>query len=234
VGLQAEAARVCNTYTSGQKQRLGLGAALLTNPEMLVLDEPTGGLDPEGVGQLRSLMGNLALHGVTIILCTHALKDIGEVLTRVAIMKQGIALVHGAVTDLLATNGGVLLGFDHPEWAPLAIRVLQDAAAGQVPWLQGVEYVRIGRSTASPSTERLLLLGVPFERAGEINALLAGQDIYAAELRPHEVTLEQFYHLTVKDEPPGEWLDTTVDQPVLSRQAGSPVVRVPSARSGGR
>jgi ABC-2 type transport system ATP-binding protein len=92
------------TMSLGMKQRLGIGAALLGDPEVLVLDEPTNGLDPEGIAEVRELIINEAARGKTIIIASHILSEVEKVCSHVAILKNGILLAQGNVKALLGSE----------------------------------------------------------------------------------------------------------------------------------
>lgn len=93
-----------STYSLGMKQRLAIGAALLGNPEVLLFDEPTNGLDPVGIAEIRELIKDLANQGKTIIMASHLLDEVEKVCTHVAIMKRGKLLAAGPVNEVLANE----------------------------------------------------------------------------------------------------------------------------------
>jgi ABC-2 type transport system ATP-binding protein len=93
-----------STYSLGMKQRLAIGAALLGNPEVLLFDEPTNGLDPVGIAEIRELIKNLSRQGKTIIMASHLLDEVEKVCTHVAIMKRGKLLAAGPVNEVLANE----------------------------------------------------------------------------------------------------------------------------------
>lgn len=93
-----------NTYSLGMKQRLAIGAALLGNPEVLVFDEPTNGLDPVGIAEIRELIKKLSKQGKTIIMASHLLDEVEKVCTHVAILKQGTLITHGDVNEILVNE----------------------------------------------------------------------------------------------------------------------------------
>jgi len=95
------------TYSLGMKQRLAIAAALLGNPRILVLDEPTNGLDPAGIAEIRELIIKLSNEGITIIMASHLLDEVEKVCTHVAILKRGNLLVTGHVDDLLRSEDQV-------------------------------------------------------------------------------------------------------------------------------
>jgi ABC-2 type transport system ATP-binding protein len=91
-----------SSYSLGMKQRLAIGAALLGNPDVLVFDEPTNGLDPVGIAEIRDLIKSLAASGKTIIMASHLLDEVEKVCTHVAILKKGTLLTAGPVDEVLA------------------------------------------------------------------------------------------------------------------------------------
>ncbi|GAA2291580.1 ABC transporter ATP-binding protein [Streptomyces kunmingensis] len=108
VGLTAAAAKKSKAYSLGMKQRLGLAAALLQPRRLLVLDEPTNGLDPQGMREIRTLVRELASDGTTVFLSSHLLDEIEQVCTHAAVMAQGRLITQGPVADLAATTRGRL------------------------------------------------------------------------------------------------------------------------------
>jgi ABC-2 type transport system ATP-binding protein len=106
VGLIERAEQRVGGYSTGMKQRLGLAAALLADPDLLILDEPTNGLDPAGIQEIRRFIRDLVdHHGKTVFLSSHILSEIEQVCDRVAIINQGELVREGAVADLLAGTG---------------------------------------------------------------------------------------------------------------------------------
>lgn len=93
-----------STYSLGMKQRLAIAAALLGNPEVLVFDEPTNGLDPVGIAEIRELIKKLAQEGKTIIMASHLLDEVEKVCTHVAIMKKGTLITAGSVQNVLVNE----------------------------------------------------------------------------------------------------------------------------------
>jgi ABC-2 type transport system ATP-binding protein len=93
-----------STYSLGMKQRLAIGAALLGNPKVVLLDEPTNGLDPVGIAEIRQLIQEMAQRGVTVIMASHLLDEVEKVCTHVAILKKGILLTAGAVDEVLTNE----------------------------------------------------------------------------------------------------------------------------------
>ncbi|MFF3747259.1 ABC transporter ATP-binding protein [Streptomyces kronopolitis] len=103
VGLAAAAGKKARAYSLGMKQRLGLAAALLRPRDLLVLDEPTNGLDPQGMREIRALVRELAADGTTVFLSSHLLDEIEQICTHAAVMTRGRLLTQGTVADLTAT-----------------------------------------------------------------------------------------------------------------------------------
>jgi len=116
-----------SSYSLGMKQRLAIGAALLGTPSVLVLDEPTNGLDPEGIAEVRELIADLNEQGHTIIIASHLLDEVEKVCTHVAILKNGDLLSCGSVKEILADD----------DWVELSAKNLPalNAAMSQYPGL---------------------------------------------------------------------------------------------------
>jgi ABC-2 type transport system ATP-binding protein len=164
------------TYSQGMKQRLAIAATLLAEPELIILDEPTNGLDPAGTVELRSLIRTLAEQGQTIVLCSHQLHEVEQVCQRVAILKQGRVLAQGSVAELLQQHhGGV------------QVRVVDDAPRA-LELLRGVSWIG-----AVEQQGDWLLINVPGSRVPEVNALLTRHDIPVAEIHTRTESLEQFF-----------------------------------------
>ncbi|MBE7188944.1 ABC transporter ATP-binding protein [Jatrophihabitans endophyticus] len=102
VGLTPAAGKRYRAYSLGMRQRLGIAAALLRPRDLLVLDEPTNGLDPQGTREIRTLIGELAADGVTVFLSTHLLGEVQQVCTDVGVMSAGRLVWQGALADLVA------------------------------------------------------------------------------------------------------------------------------------
>ncbi|QIJ64139.1 ABC transporter ATP-binding protein [Streptomyces sp. JB150] len=109
VGLTAAAGKKAKAYSLGMKQRLGLAAALLQPRRLLVLDEPTNGLDPQGMREIRTLVRELADDGTTVFLSSHLLDEIEQVCTHAAVMARGRLITQGTVADLAAGLRGRLV-----------------------------------------------------------------------------------------------------------------------------
>ena len=101
VGLQGRGGDKYKTYSLGMKQRLGIAAALLPNPELLILDEPTNGLDPEGIQEVRDLLKKLASQGTTVFVSSHLLSEIEIISQHIVMLRKGEVVFAGAIEDLL-------------------------------------------------------------------------------------------------------------------------------------
>jgi ABC-2 type transport system ATP-binding protein len=104
VNLYERRASKFSTFSLGMKQRLAIAAALLGSPEVLVLDEPTNGLDPVGIAEIRELIKNLAKQGTTVIMASHLLDEVEKVCNYVAVLKKGVLLVDGKVDEVMSAE----------------------------------------------------------------------------------------------------------------------------------
>lgn len=109
VGLGGVGRRPVRAYSLGMRQRLGLAAALLREPELLILDEPTNGLDPQGIGEIRQLLLKLHAAGTTIFLSSHLLAEVEQLCTRVGVLDRGRLIVQSELAELQKPTGRVIL-----------------------------------------------------------------------------------------------------------------------------
>jgi ABC-2 type transport system ATP-binding protein len=123
VGLGNVDRRPVRAYSLGMRQRLGLAAALIRRPQLLILDEPTNGLDPQGIREIRALLAELAVGGTTVFLSSHLLGEVEMICTKAAMMNQGRLVVQDRVEHLLAPTGRLVI--DTPD-ADLAIALLAE------------------------------------------------------------------------------------------------------------
>ena len=175
VGLASRARDRFRAYSLGMRQRLGIAAALLNDPQLILLDEPTNGLDPAGQQEIRALIRGLAEGGRTIFLCSHTLHEVEQLCGRVAILKAGRVIAQGRVDELLRRGHGLL------------VRVAGDSSRARA-LLETLEWVR-----AVAARGDALLVDAPIERAAEMNMFLAAQSVPVAEIRAHEERLEDFF-----------------------------------------
>jgi ABC-type multidrug transport system ATPase subunit len=115
VGLAGIDARPVRAYSLGMRQRLGLASALLRTPTLLILDEPTNGLDPRGIREIRDLLDELNSAGTTVFLSSHLLAEIEAFCSRVGVMDRGRLVVQDDLESLRAPTGRVLVGTTEPE-----------------------------------------------------------------------------------------------------------------------
>ena len=173
VGLTEAADRRVRGLSVGMMQRLGVAAALITEPELVILDEPTSGMDPPGIQEMRALIRSLADHdGVTVILASHQLQEVQRVCDRVAIFNKGKVITEGKVSDLTASGERLRLSV-----TPLAkaLSVLGDRAT-----LDGDAVVAaVPRAEAAAAIKALVEGGVDIEEARWIGADL--EDVFMSE-----------------------------------------------------
>ena len=178
VGLGQRADERFRGYSLGMKQRLAIAATLLKTPDLLILDEPTNGLDPAGIREIRDLVKGLGASGVTVLLSSHILAEVQQVCDSVTIIGNGRLLASGTVDDLMATTG--------------AYRVVADDPAGAARLLQAQ-----GMSTTADGSA----LTVQTERPGtDISRVLGEGRVWLHELTPLRADLESvFLDLTADD-----------------------------------
>ncbi|MBT8304784.1 MAG: ATP-binding cassette domain-containing protein [Bacteroidia bacterium] len=105
VGLLDRKNSKFRTYSLGMKQRLAIASALLNDPEILILDEPTNGLDPQGIHQIRQIIKDIANDGTTILLASHLLDEVEKVCSHVVVLRKGVKLYSGRVDEMISSHG---------------------------------------------------------------------------------------------------------------------------------
>ena len=105
VGLLDRKDSAFNTFSLGMKQRLAIASALLNDPEVLILDEPTNGLDPQGIHQIREIIKAIAKKGTTILLASHLLDEVEKVCSHVVVLRKGVKLYSGRVDEMISSHG---------------------------------------------------------------------------------------------------------------------------------
>ncbi|NTW02680.1 MAG: ABC transporter ATP-binding protein [Oscillochloris sp.] len=175
VSLTARAHDKARTYSQGMRQRLAIAAALLPEPELIILDEPTNGLDPAGTVEVRDLIRTLAAGGRTILLCSHLLHEVEQLCGRVAILKAGQLIAQESVADLLQRDAGIRVRVEGD--SSLAIALIR-----ALPWVKEVT-----------SEGDLLLVEAPSARVAELNRYLAHHEVAIAEIGVRERSLESFF-----------------------------------------
>ena len=188
VGLADVGGRAVGGYSTGMRQRLAFALALLRQPELLILDEPTNGLDPAGVVEVRQLIAGLAGEGTTVFLSTHVLTEVEQLCSDVAVLVRGRIVAQRPTRELLADGAGMRVRFDSPDQAATAALALR--SGGFTVRAEEPAPVAPGRSTS-------LVIGAPPEDGSRLARLLAEHGLYPAELAPLRPTLESaFLELT--------------------------------------
>lgn len=119
------------TYSLGMKQRLAIAAALLGNPDVLILDEPTNGLDPKGIAEIRELILKIASQGITIILASHILDEVQKTCSHVAVLENGKKLFSGSVNEVLNDSSWVELASDNMPALKIALDNISEVTSIQ-------------------------------------------------------------------------------------------------------
>lgn len=183
VGLTEAAHDRVRTYSLGMKQRLGLAAVLLKDPELLVLDEPANGLDPAGLKEVRDLLRELADEGRTVFLSSHLLNEVQMICDSVAILAHGRCIAQGPVEEVLQVRGGSAFVVRAPKLREAKTAL---SKAGFPSTFRGDHSLRVAADVGS---------------AGRITKALADAGIYLTELRGEEISLEAvFLELTGEPE----------------------------------
>jgi ABC-type multidrug transport system ATPase subunit len=166
VGLAGVGRRPVKAYSLGMRQRLGLAGALLRRPELLVLDEPTNGLDPQGIAEVRALLLELHRGGTTVFLSSHLLAEVEQMATRVGVLDRGRLVLQEELAVLTAPTGATVVTKPEPE----RVRATLD---GRVSAVEG---------------QRVVVRG---EDPAEVNALLVRAGVPVTGLALERPTLEQ-------------------------------------------
>ena len=124
-GLGSRANDKVKTYSQGMKQRLGIAQALMGNPKLLILDEPTNGLDPEGMKEIRDLVGELSSEGITVFISSHLLDEVQKICSHVAMISLGELIIAGKMEDLLR-NSEMLMTEIHVDQREKSINILSN------------------------------------------------------------------------------------------------------------
>ena len=176
VGLEDRAGDLYRSFSTGMRQRLGIAAALLHEPELVILDEPLNGLDPPAILLVRQLIQDLARkEGRTVLVSSHQLHEVELSCERVAIMRKGELVTEGAVEELLRQTARVEVETPEPDKALEAAR--------------GLAFV-----TRAERQEATVLVELPDERRAELNAALCAAGVKVSALVPRRRTLEELFH----------------------------------------
>jgi len=186
VGLGERGRDRFRSYSLGMKQRLAIAGTLLKDPELLIFDEPTNGLDPAGIHEIRQTMRGLADAGRTVLVSSHILNEVQQVADTVTIIGRGRLLAEGDVDDILARGGTEAVRVRAPDPA-VAAQVLVEAGFAPEPGPEGTVLVR-----ARPGAPRL--------DSSAVTRVLAQREIYLAELVWQRPDLEEvFLNLTAEE-----------------------------------
>lgn len=179
VGLKERAKDKVRTYSMGMKQRLSLALALMHDPELVILDEPTNGLDPAGIIEFRETIRRLQGDGKTVFLSSHLLSEVEKVCSHVALISRGRILASGSVEELLGKTKAIWLKVSD--------------ADGAVCLLEGIEWIK----SVKKKETGLVVAEAEEQRAYEINELLISNGIHVNETKISEGSLEDFFLATI-------------------------------------
>jgi ABC-2 type transport system ATP-binding protein len=179
VGLEKAARRKAGGYSLGMRQRLGIAAALLGDPPVLMLDEPFNGMDPEGIIWMRGFLASLAAQGRAVLVSSHLMSELQDTAGRLVIIGRGKVVADTSTADLLAAASGdrVTVRTTAPEAAMTAL-------------------ARAGASAVADGPDALTVSGLP---AGRVIALLSEGSVPVSEVSAHRATLEEAYLELTRD-----------------------------------
>ena len=180
------AKRKSGRFSTGMRQRLGIAAALLDRPDLVILDEPANGLDPNGVVDIRNLISSLARDGITIFLSSHVLPEVEQLCRRVAILQAGRIVAEGETQAMLQQGERLYVRFDAADDVGRARPILD----------------RLG-PTIEADGAPALLLDADASRGTEVVRALASNDLYPAEVSLRRPTLESVFIELTGDHEPG-------------------------------
>lgn len=179
VGLLERKDSKFRTFSLGMKQRLAIASSLLNSPEILILDEPTNGLDPQGIHQVREIIKDIASKGTTILLASHLLDEVEKVCTHVVILQKGVSLYAGSVDGMNTNHGFMILQSDNNT-------VLKSA----------LEEMDVFTNIKQEGEVIIAYLKEPTD-ASEVNKKLFNKGIVLSQLEKRKETLEeQFLEIT--------------------------------------
>ena len=159
------------------KQRLGIAYALLGNPDLVILDEPTNGLDPEGMTEVRELIRGLADGNRTVLLSSHLLHEVEQVCDSVTIIAEGKLVAEGEVADLVRSVRG----------EQVRVKTTDDLKAREI--LSALDWVE----EVGTMADGALFVSAPTERSGELTAAMGRAEVYVTEMGPVRTSLEEYF-----------------------------------------
>ncbi|UJF36103.1 ABC transporter ATP-binding protein [Paenibacillus hexagrammi] len=185
VGMDQRIHDKVRTYSLGMRQRLGIAQALLGRPSLLILDEPTNGLDPQGIKEMREFIQRLAKNGLSLFVSSHLLSEIQQMCDRVAIISHGEVIQVGAVDELIAQGGKVAWTLNPGSKA--------EQLLAKSTWVQSIEEVTFPVGYHTESTVRTITTLMNKEDVPQVNRELleAGISLYAVEIK--NPTLEDLF-----------------------------------------
>jgi ABC-2 type transport system ATP-binding protein len=215
-GLQTVARRKAGGYSLGMRQRLGIAAAMLGDPPMVMMDEPFNGMDPEGIIWMRGFLRTLAAQGRAILVSSHLMSELEDIADHLVIVGRGKVIADASTRDLLAAASGnrVMVGTTA---APAATAALERAGAAVVVDGRGGVTDTATSGTATSGARTLTVSGLTAEQVVQV---LTAKAVPFSEISAHRATLEQAY------------LDLTRD--AAEFRAAPPAPAAPSADSPGR
>lgn len=179
VGLLERKDSKFKTYSLGMKQRLAIASALLNDPEILILDEPTNGLDPQGIRQIRDIIRHIASLGTTILLASHLLDEVEKVCSHVVVLRKGVVLYTGTVNGMISNEGFFELQANDNQTLKTILQ--------QHPAIDKIE----------ENESKLTVYLKESLEAEDLNKYLSSQGIYLSHLVKRQYSLEeQFIQLT--------------------------------------
>jgi ABC-2 type transport system ATP-binding protein len=179
VGLEKAARRKAGGYSLGMRQRLGIAAALLGDPPILMLDEPFNGMDPEGIIWMRGFLASLAAEGRAVLVSSHLMSELQDTAGRLVIAGRGKVIADTSTADLLAAVSG----------DRVTVRTTAQQAATTL-------LARAGAGVAADGPDALTVSGLP---AGRVIALLSDHSVPVSEVSAHRATLEEAYLELTRD-----------------------------------
>ena len=186
-GLGPAANRKVGGFSTGMRQRLALALAMLHRPRLVILDEPTNGLDPGGVVEVRATITELARTGTTVFLSSHVLSEVEQLCDLVAVLARGRVVASGAPAELLDGPGLLRVGFDSAAEAETARRLLTDDGMAVTP---------------AGADDAALSVGVAASDGSRIARRLAAAGLFPAELTPVRQSLEAVFLELTRDAAP--------------------------------
>jgi len=174
-GLYDRRHSMFRTFSYGMRQRLAIAAALLCKPEVLILDEPTNGLDPQGIAEVRDMIQNVAKTGMTVILASHLLDEVQKTCTHVCVLEKGKKLFSGKVDDVLNDTIMVEIAAANMELLKTTLKAFQKV------------------TEFSEEHDKLIVKLATDTTAEDLNAFLFGQGVILSHLTLHKKSLEKYF-----------------------------------------